>query len=117
MALKIVGVRRSAGSFDDPKTGKSIEYDNIKIYCVRPMAASSKDDNWFFGKEIIEIKVKNDVVDIADIFGFDLCKQDFEKLIGHDINCFYDENKKPVMITFPNVDIVQVLHPVAKAKA
>lgn len=32
--MKVVGVKHNVGTFDDPKTGKAINFDSYQVFCT-----------------------------------------------------------------------------------
>lgn len=84
---KIVGFKRSTGSFTDKKTGKEIEYDNLNIYCVCKL----NSDNAVVGHSVDTLKIKWDSA--PAITG--LSPEKFSSMIGKEIGLEYTGGAYP----------------------
>ena len=56
MANKVIGVEKSEGEFTDPRTGKNVAYNNIKIHFIKPNPGKYSDGN--FGSGMLPVTVK-----------------------------------------------------------
>ncbi|MBD5080346.1 MAG: hypothetical protein HDT44_01105 [Ruminococcaceae bacterium] len=107
MVVEVIGTEIKSGSFTDPKTGKSIDYNNLFLYCTKENTYSS-EGSFGFGKSLLTVKIKNTVENVTSVFGVCLSADDLEGMIGQNYNVYYNEKQQ--------VDSVTLFTPPVKQK-
>lgn len=93
MIMQVIGVELKKGEFTDPNTQKTISYDNIFIYALKPNVYSTSSC-FGSGKCPVTVKLKNDVDLVSAVFGSRIASGDLEAMIGKDYDFFYNEKGK-----------------------
>lgn len=91
MIMKVIGVERTSGQFTDPKSGKEVAYNNIKIHAVKPNTTTYKDENFGSGKLPVTVKIQNIKEVIEAIFGSVLTKDDLLSMVDQDYDFYFTE--------------------------
>ena len=84
---KILGWKRSTGSFVDKKTGQLVDYDNINLY----LEISSNSDPLLHGHMTIVEKIKYPCAE----FVLGVKESDFDQLIGCEVQLGYTGGAYP----------------------
>ena len=97
MVVRVIGVEVKSGSFTNQSTGQVIDYNNIYLYCIRPLAETT--DGRLCSGEIPEtVKIKNDKDVVRSVFNQEMSSKDFTDMIGKEYNVGYDSHQKVEMI-------------------
>lgn len=91
MIMKVIGVEKSSGQFTDPKSGKDVVYNNIKIHAIKPNTQKYSEDNFGSGKLPVTIKIQNIKEVIEAIFGSVLTKDDLLSMVDQDYDFYFTE--------------------------
>lgn len=89
--MKVVGVKHNVGTFDDPKTGKAINFDSYQVFCTEDVI----DESMQFGVCPKVIKVK------AAVLYQIVAPDKINKLIDRNLEFYYD--------AYRNVSKIEVL--------
>lgn len=90
MRVQVIGTEMKSGSFEDPKTGREIQYNNLYLHCLKPNSYKS-DGSFGFGSAPVSVKIKNTVEKVQSVFGSSVTQNDLEALIGSQVDLYYDE--------------------------
>lgn len=91
MIMNVIGVEKSSGQFTDPKSGKDVVFNNIKIHAVKPNTTKYSDENFGSGKLPVTVKIQNIKEVIEAIFGSVLTKDDLLSMVGQDYDFYFTE--------------------------
>lgn len=93
--IKIVGYKRTTGTFNSDKTGELIPYDNINLYIVQ----SVNSDSNLHGHKTDILKIKYSVAEAV----LGLPESDWDSLIGQFVICNFTVGR------FPRLESVEVV--------
>lgn len=101
MSMKVIGVERTSGEFTDPKSGKNISYNNIKIYYNKPNPQKYSGDNFGAGMLPVTVKIQNVKEVVEAVFGGAITKDDLLSMVGQEYDFFFNEKGEIERITTP----------------
>ena len=99
MRYVVVGIERSAGSFEDRQTKEKIQFDNILLHCFVDDDSPRQRTELLDGHRTAILKVKNDFANRVSLNG--ISAKHFGELMGCEIKPFYDR--------YGNVDCISVI--------
>jgi len=95
MKLRVIGVQRKSGTFKNPDTGKSYDYDNLNLHCV-----GSHMDVYGDCVREVKLKISNAAELVAAVGG------KVENIIGHVVDFEFGSYSKVV-----NYELVEQMKP------
>lgn len=91
----IVGAMHKKGSFHNQETGELIDYDNLELTLLVPVKIGGAYDPIEAVGMTTEKKAKCPFNSLSDVFGKEYRTiNDLEKLMGKNVEFFYDGSKK-----------------------
>ena len=84
---EVKGVQRSAGDFNDAKTGKKIEYSGYRLHL---QGQSDKVEGVTCASVFVKDSAKNDLLSAVGL--------DVKQWIGKKVEVYYDDFKKPAWV-------------------
>ena len=101
MANKVIDVEKSEGEFTDPRTGKNVAYNNIKIHFIKPNPGKYSDGNFGSGMLPVTVKIQNEKEIVEAVFGGPITKDDLLSMVDHEYEFFFNEKGQIERITAP----------------
>lgn len=96
----LIGAQHKQGVFEDSK-GRTLEYDNLELTLSKPVESVNQADRRVDGVGSATTTAKCPWSKLDDVFQGKIKSIDgFEELLGVQINCFFDTNKKLELVLF-----------------